>query len=112
MPAPKKPQSVPFKSINFDGKYQDFSDFYETHKKEIYGSILELFKEFKITKKRTLSVSFSALIQGLEWSTEFKFNKKDVKVLKRDLIPIFEEYEDYETCEEINQLYKELTLSK
>lgn len=112
MPTPKKNPNVPFKSINFNGKYNDFSDFYDLHKKEIYSAILELFKEFKTTKKRTLSVVFSALIQNLEWSTEFKFNKKDVKVLKRDLIPIFEEYEDYETCEEINQLYKELTLSK
>ena len=31
-------------------------------------------------------------------------------VLKRDLMPYFEEIEDYETCNEINNLYKELTL--
>jgi len=103
-------KSVPFKSLELKGKYDDFSDFYDHNKKIIYESILDVFKEFKTTRKKKLTLFVSAKIKGLEWDTEFNFHKEEAVVLKRDLMPFFEEIEDYETCGEINNLYKELTL--
>jgi hypothetical protein len=51
----------------------------------------------------------SANIKGLEWDTEFNFTKNESFVLKRDLMPFFEDNEDYETCSEIISLSKDLT---
>ena len=100
---------TPYKKMYIKGKYEDFSDFYDINKKSIYENILEVFYGFKDNKKRILTLYIQAIIQGLEWDTEFKFHKKESIILKRDLIPYFEEIEDYETCIEINNLYKELT---
>jgi hypothetical protein len=100
----------PFKSLELKGKYNDFTDFYDENKRIIYESIFDVFKEFRNTKKKKLTLFVSAKIRGLEWDTEFNFHKEESVVLKRDLMPYFEEIEDYETCNEINNLYKELTL--
>ena len=100
----------PFKSLELKGKYNDFTDFYDENKRIIYESIFDVFKEFRNTKKKKLTLFVSAKIRELEWDTEFNFHKEESVVLKRDLMPYFEEIEDYETCNEINNLYKELTL--
>lgn len=106
----RKRKTEPFKKLEITGKYKDFGDFYDENKRLIYESIFDVFKEFKTTRKKTLTLFVSAKIQGLEWDTEFNFHKQEAVVLKRDLMPFFEEIEDYETCGEINNLYKELTL--
>ena len=103
-------KTKPFKSLELQGKYNDFGDFYDQNKKIIYESILEVFKEFKTTRRKKLTLFVSAKIKGLEWDTEFNFHKEEAVVLKRDLMPFFEQIEDYETCGEINKLYKQLTL--
>ena len=83
--------------------------FYSHYKTLIYKSILNVFEEFKTTSKENLTFYISAKIKNEEWDTEFKFHKQESIILKRDLITHFEEIEDYETCIEINNLYKELT---
>ena len=102
-------KSQPFKELKLTGKYNDFGDFYDANKEIIYKSILEVFKEFKVSRKKNLTLYVSAKIKGLEWDTEFNFHKEEVIVLKRDLMPFFESVEDYETCSEIKNLYTELT---
>lgn len=108
MPIKRKPKE-PFKTLEIKGKFKDFGDFYDKNKRSIYESIFEIFKEFKTTKEKSLCLFVSAKIQGLDWDTEFNFHKAEAIVLKRDLMPFFEEVEDYETCIEIKNLYKELT---
>lgn len=105
-------KKIPFKSLVFKGKYKEFSDFYDINKETIYKGILEVFNEFKTTRKKSLELYISAKIQNLDWDTEFTFHKEESIVLKRDLIPYFENIEDYETCLEIDNLYKELTFKK
>ena len=83
-----------FKELRIEGKYDGFNDFYDNNKELIYKSIIELFHEFKSTKKRTLTLFVTAKIQGLEWDTEFKFNRNETVVLSRDLMPFFEDNED------------------
>jgi hypothetical protein len=102
-------KNQPFRELKLSGKYNDFTDFYDENKEIIYKSILEVFREFKVTKKKSLSLYVSAKIKGLEWDTEFNFHKEEAIVLKRDLMPFFESVEDYETCMEIKTLYGELT---
>lgn len=110
MPKPKLTKKIPFKSLELKGKFKDFTDFYDDNKETIYKSILDVFKEFKKTNEKTLTLYISAKISGLSWDTEFNFNKEEAIVLKRDLMPFFEDIEDYETCNEIKNLYKDLTL--
>ncbi len=101
--------NAPTKKLVLKGKYEEFSDFYDTNKETIYKSIIELFKEFKTTKKGLLTLHLWAKIGGLEWDTEFTFSKEESIVLTRDILPYFEEIEDFETCQQILDLKKELT---
>jgi hypothetical protein len=103
---------TPYKTMYIKGKYQDFTDFYDVNKKSIYENIVEVFKGFQENKKRVLSLYIQALIQGMEWDTEFKFNRAETIVLTRDVLPYFEEIEDYEKCQEIKNLYESLTNTK
>ena len=103
---------TPYKTLHIKGKYTDFNDFYDINKQSIYENIVEVFKGFKETKKRVLSLYVQAIIQGLEWDTEFKFNRNETIVLSRDVIPFFESIEDYEKCAEIKNLYEDLTNDK
>ena len=103
---------TPYKTMYIKGKYQDFTDFYDTNKKSIYENIIEVFKGFQENKKRVLSLYIQAIIQGMEWDTEFKFNRGETIVLTRDVLPYFEEIEDYEKCQEIKNLYESLTNTK
>lgn len=107
-----KKTSTPYKKIIIKGKYEDFVDFYDENKGNIYKAICDVFEGFKGNRKRSLTLYVSALIRGLEWDTEFKFNRNDTVVLTRDVLPYFEQNEDYETCLKIKKLYDELTISK
>lgn len=103
---------TPYKKMYIKGKYEDFTDFYTINKKPIYENIMEVFQGFKGNKKRVLTLYIQAIIQGLEWDTELKFNRNDTLVLTRDVLPFFEQIEDYEKCSEVKKIYEELTLSK
>ena len=104
----KRRKKEPFKSLIFNGKYKEFTDFYDINKETIYKGILDVFEEFKTTRNKSLDLYISAKIQGLDWDTNFTFHKDESIVLKRDLMPYFEQIEDYETCHIINSLYKDL----
>ena len=114
-PKPKKPRknsNFPFKKLKIEGNYGEFKDFYDGNKEVIYKSIIELFNEFKKSRKRTLTLCIEAKIKGLDWDTEFNFTKKESFILKRDVMPYFEEIEDYETCGEIINLHNQLTITE
>jgi hypothetical protein len=104
----KKSSNV-FKELSFEGRYNDFTDFYDENKTEIYKSIIDLFVEFKNCKKKSLNLQISAKIRGLDWDTEFTFKRDETIILTRDVMPYFEKMEDYETCSEIVSLNKDLT---
>jgi hypothetical protein len=104
---------TPYRKMYIKGQYGDFTDFYNVNKRPIYENIIEVFKGFTgDSKKRVLTLYLQAIIAGLEWDTEFKFNKTDTIVLSRDVIPYFEEIEEYEICDDVRKLYEELTYKK
>lgn len=102
---------VATKKLSIKGKYNEFSDFYDVNKVVIYKNILKLFKELKNKEKDTLILTISAKIKGLDWETDLRFQREELIVLKRDIMPYFEQIEDYETCGEICELYSKLTES-
>ncbi len=107
----RKRKKQPDTILSLDGSYKDFNDFYGKNKDTIYRSILTIFKELPSTRKKSLTLMVTAKIRGLEWDTEFTFSKTEANLLLRDVMPYFEQTEDYETCSEIINLHKSLTNS-
>ena len=107
-----KKTRTPYRHLHLKGRYEDFGDFYDDNKEKIYKSIIEVFEGFTTTNKRKLSLYIQSVIKGLEWDTEFIFEKTQPIILTRDVMPFFEQKEDYETCIEIQKLYELLTNKK
>lgn len=100
----------PDKELIFNGKYKDFKDFFEINKETIFKSIVDLFIDFRDEKnQKNLELRVAAKIKGLDWDTKFDFKREESIVLVRDIMPYFEEIEDYETCFKIYKLHQELT---
>lgn len=97
-----------FRELKYTKKYNSFEEFYSENKPEIYKTIVDVFEEFKNTEKKVITISLSALISGINWDTDFGFTKDQYFVMKRDILPYFEEHEDYEMCGRILKLDKEL----
>lgn len=106
----RKRKSQPDLVLNIDGSFRDFTDFYDANKEVIYKNILDLFNSLLTTRKKTLTLSVVAKIRGLEWDTDFTFSKNDKQTLIRDVMPYFEQTEDYETCSKIIKLHNDLTI--
>ena len=104
-----KKTRTPYRKMYIKGKYQDFNDFYDVNKEGVYRNIIQVFEGFLGNKKRLLSLYIQAIIKGIEWDTEFIFKRDETIVLMRDILPFFEEKEDYETCIEIKNLNEVLT---
>jgi hypothetical protein len=100
----------PYIRLEINTNHQDFTDFYDTNKEIIYKSIVEVFEGLKTSRKKTLKLLVVSQISGLEWDTEFNLSKTETKILVRDVIPYFEQIEDYETCLKIKNLHYELTM--
>jgi hypothetical protein len=104
-----KPRSLGRKKITLKGEYKEFKDFYSVNKIIIYRNIIKLLEKFKDDTKEELILSINSRISGADWDTELKFERSTLKItLVDDLMPYFEEMEEYETCMEIKNLYEEL----
>ena len=104
----KKPKDTIIKRLIINESYKDFGSFYNENKVTIYKSIVNLFNSLKRKDKQNLVLIMSAKINGLQWETELKFNRKESFVLVRDILPYFEDNEDYEFCSEISNLYNKI----
>lgn len=97
-----------FISLNYTKSFESFDDFYGTNKPEIYKSIINIFEEFQKTDTKVLSLGFSASIHGHQWGTHITLEREQYFILKRDVLPYFEQIEDYETCQRIVKLHNKL----
>jgi len=106
----KKPKDTVVKKLTIKEQYKDFSSFYSSNKEVIYKTIVSLFNSLKRKDKQNLVLILSAKINRLQWETELKFTRKESIVLVRDILPFFEESEEYEFCSEITELYNKIQL--
>lgn len=108
----KKPKvkKAPFATLEISEKYDDFIDFYSINKIKIYNFIVNIFEELRTANKDALTLHLSATISNVLWETDFTFNKEDYFIMKRDLLPYFEDNEEYETCKKIMDITKEYEL--
>lgn len=96
--------------LKFRKKYKTYQDFYDENQKKIFETIVNLFDQFKENDTTQLDLMILANIDNLKWDTTFNFKKEESFILKRDLLPFFENNEDYEMCAHIKKLEKELML--
>jgi hypothetical protein len=105
----KVTKKEPFKELVFKGRYKDFHEFLNINRETVYKGILDVYTNLKTKEvNETLRLRIAAKIKGFDWDTNFEFKRGDYIVLKRDLMPFFESIEDYETCEQICKLHKDL----
>lgn len=104
----QKPKDTVIKKLVIKESYKDFSSFYGENKELIYKTIVNLFNSLKRKDKNNVILVLSAKINRLQWETELKFSRIESIVLVRDILPFFEENEDYEFCEEITTLYNKI----
>jgi hypothetical protein len=105
----KQTVNQPCKSLVIPTEYDDFDHFYDENKVYVYKAIIEVFKNFLTSRKKTLSLAINAKIQGVTWDTDFTFNiEKDIETLMRDIMPYFIEHEMYEVCAEVKHIYDKL----
>jgi hypothetical protein len=107
-----KKTRTPYRKLYIKGKYEDFNDFYDENKEKVYRNIIEVFEGFIGSKKRVLSLYVQAIINGIEWDSEFIFKKTETNVLTDDILPFFLKREDYETCAQIKKLSEQFTNKK
>ncbi len=97
------------KELIFNQNYNGFNHFYDENKNMIYKSLLELFEELRNENQDLLTLSIHAIIENIEWKTDMEFKRSNKKILTKEMMSYFEEIEDYESCQKIINLYKELT---
>jgi hypothetical protein len=106
-----------FKELNFKDEYNSYFEFYNINKPVIYEAIVCVFEEFKrISNKnknndRVIILRLDVTIEGVQWSNNLGFTSEQYFVLKRDILPYFEENENYEICDRILKLHNELVES-
>lgn len=105
---PTKPKDTVIKKLIIKQDYDGFTEFYNINKEIIYRTLANLFKSLKRKDKQNVVLVLGARINGLQWETELKFKKQESIVLVRDILPFFEEAEDYETCGEITDTYNKI----
>jgi hypothetical protein len=98
---------VPFITVQIEKKkYKDFKQLYDTNKGQIYEGVLEIYNELKNSRKRSLMLLVSTDIGPLSWDTEFIFKKDEYDILMDQILPYYEDLEEYEKCAEIKSLYE------
>jgi hypothetical protein len=111
----RKPKEI-FKTVRIKGSYEGFNEFYRKNQEIILEGIIDVFNEFKKTdkKKLTFLIKVNLSIEDGEtlWDSEFTFTRKDYPVLVKEVIPFYEEKENYEKCLEIMNLYNDFTKGK
>jgi hypothetical protein len=103
----QKRKKEPFVTIQLkEQQYKNFKELYETNKGDIYQGVFDIYTELKNSRKRSLMLLVTSNMGSLEWETEFDFSKNEYEILMEQLIPYYEDIEDYEKCVEIKNLYE------
>lgn len=97
-----------FISLDLNNNYQSFDHYYTDSKEIIFKSIVKLFQGFVDTDNNELTLHIMSSIGGLAWDTDFTFTKDQYPILKSDILPFFENNDDFDVCIEIRELYKKL----
>lgn len=87
-------------------QYKNFKHLYDTNKEDIYKGVVQIYEELKSSRKRSLMLLVTTDVGPLSWDTEFIFKKEEYEILVDQILPYYEEIEDYETCAKIKKLHE------
>ena len=87
-------------------QYKNFKHLYDTNKEDIYRGVVQIYEELKSSRKRSLMLLVTTDVGPLSWDTEFIFKKEEYEILVDQILPYYEEIEDYETCAKIKKLHE------
>ena len=98
---------MPDLTLEVEGEYQSYVDFYKKNKNIIYKKIIDLFREIPNSKKERLLLLISAHIP-YQFTSLTDYGKTDKDILTHLFIPYFERNEEYELCSEILELHNRI----
>lgn len=100
-------KTKPFVTVQLQKQqYKNFKHLYDTNKGDIYDGVLKIYEELYNSRKRTLMLLVTTDMGKLSWDTEFFFKKEEYGILIDQILPYFEELEDYEKCAQIKKLHE------
>lgn len=87
-------------------EFKNFQTFMAINRGNIYRGFIELFHEIKKTGRENFILRVKARIDNFNWEKEFVVDKSQAFRLNTEILDYFQEIEDYETCQEITDLYR------
>lgn len=99
-------------TLEIKKNYDNFFDFYSENKTLIYKNVISISTE--TLKKEEfdnfhLQMTVKGNIEGFETTTVLSFDLPDLDSLLSEVLPYFEENEEYEICQQILDLTKLLS---
>lgn len=94
--------------LKFNNDYDSFVEFLEDTRFEIYNSVFKMFSKLYTEKLEVVKMVVIGKINGKDFDTDFIYTKKQSSVITDELLPFYEKREDYEMCQNIKTLYKNL----
>jgi hypothetical protein len=96
------------KLIIVDKNYSDFQSFYKDEKRTVYLGYIDAFEMLINLKCPIIPIKVHYLIEGQEYFTHLKAEKNNSIRLIENILPFFEQLEEYETCSKIIKLHKSI----
>lgn len=98
-------------TLRLDENYPTFDEFLKKSRTVIYKTLIDGYRELSKNPESFINVVVIAKAENREFETTYHINKNYDDVIERlpnILIPYFENVEDYETCEEIRNIYEKI----
>jgi len=98
------------KLIIIDKNYSDFQTFYKNEKRTVYLGYIDAFEMLNNLKCELIPITVRYLIEEQEFTTHLKAERSNQNRLIENILPFFEQLEEYETCSKIVKLHKLISL--
>lgn len=86
--------------------YSTFQDFYKNEKPKIYKKIAEIFED-SLRQDNEVKLLVLAKVNGIIFDTTFTISKNSRSLLTDNVIPYFEQTEEYEICGRLLKILSE-----
>lgn len=97
--------------LNIPDNYPTFGEFYTQNKSLIFKTLIDAYREVSNDHKLTIKVNINATVEEIPFDAHFIINKNDDDIIERLnnlYLPYYEKIEEYETCDEIKEIYKKI----
>lgn len=103
-----KELKYPTVKLRITGVYPDFATYYSSSKITVYKKILEVFRNMSTSEDTRTRLTVVGNVNYVEFDSNFFFEKSKPEILIDVINPFFELMEDYETCNEVIEVYNSI----